>query len=377
VHGIYVHVPFCVHRCHYCDFFTIAGRDQDREAYVDRLLDEAAAVIPYLPRGIETVFIGGGTPTHLPGPALAKLLAGLGTLLESGQHPVGEWTVEANPDTVTESVAQILAAGGVNRVSLGAQSFEVAALAALERRHNPAAVPIAMAHLRAAGIDDLSLDLIFGVPGQADPLPAWQRDLEAAVALQPMHLSCYGLTYEPGTPLKRRLEQGRVTRVDQEIEADQYVHTVTRLAEAGFEQYEISNWSKPGRRCQHNEAYWLNRNWWPLGPSGSGHVNGTRWRNVPRLGPWLAGTGLSAIDTLEQLDADGRAGEVLMLGLRRLDGVARPVVATACDTPKRGRERRAAIAKHVEGGLLAWTREHLHLTPKGLLLADGVMGDLL
>ena len=377
VQGLYVHVPFCVHRCHYCDFFTIAGRDQDREAYVVRLLDEAAAVLPRLPVGIETVFIGGGTPTHLPVDALATLLEGLNSLLTAAGHPVREWTVEANPDTVTRPVADVLAGGGVNRVSLGAQSFEVAALAALERRHNPASVPIAMDHLRAAGIEDLSLDLIFGVPGQTEPLAVWRRDLAAAVSLQPSHLSCYGLTYEAGTPLRRRLETGSVERVDQSIEADQYQETIARLGDAGFEQYEISSWAQPGRRCLHNEAYWLNHNWWPLGPSASGHVNGTRWRNVPRLGPWLAGSGLPAIDTVERLDADGQAGELLMLGLRRLDGVPQGVVESACQTPERGAGRLEAIERHINAGLLIWTDGSLRLTPRGLLLADGVMGDLL
>ena len=377
IQGLYVHVPFCVHRCHYCDFFTIAGRDGDRGAYVDRLLAEAGAAIPRMKPGLTSVFIGGGTPTHLPAADLARLLRGLRTLLDRGGHAVREWTVEANPETVDASIAGVLAGGGVTRVSLGGQSFDTAALAVLERRHPIESVQAAFQTLRREGICDLSLDLIFGVPGLADPLKTWAGDLDHALDLDPTHLSCYGLTYEPGTPLRRSLEQGRVEAVPEDVEGGMYELARTRLAAAGFEQYEISNWARPGHRCLHNETYWLNGNWWPLGPSASGHVDGTRWRNIPRLGPWLAGSGLSHIDTVERLDADGRAGEVLMLGLRRLDGVPRGEVEAACSTPDRGAARTHAIERHLDSGLLRWTDERLGLTSTGLLLADTVLRDLL
>ncbi len=377
VQGIYVHVPFCVHRCHYCDFFTIAGRDSDRMAYVDRLLDEAGAVIPALRPGVTSVFIGGGTPTHLPPAGLRRLLEGLSALLDRGGHQVREWTVEANPETVTDAIAGVLAGCGVGRVSVGAQSFDRRALAALERRHTVGSVPMAVDVLRRAGITEISLDLIFGVPGLDEPLTTWAWDLDQAIALAPSHLSCYGLTYEPGTPLRHRLEQGRVRRVSDDVERAMYERTCSALKGAGFEHYEISNWAVPGHRCLHNETYWKNRNWWPLGPSASGHVDGTRWRNVPRLGPWLAGKGLSSIDTVERLDSDGRAGEQLMLGLRLLDGVPRDVIERGCSTPLRGAARSAAIESHVQAGLLVWAEDHLRLTSAGLLLADSVMCDVL
>jgi len=377
VQGIYVHVPFCVHRCHYCDFFTIAGRDEQRGAYVDRLLDEAAAAVPRLPAGIETVFIGGGTPTHLPPADLARLLGGLGSLLSAGRHAICEWTIEANPDTISPTVADILAEYGLNRVSLGAQSFHAGSLKALERRHDPRNVGQAMEFLRAVGIDDLSIDLIFAIPGQDNPLEIWKRDLDAALALSPTHLSCYGLTYERGTPLRRRLDVGQVVRVSEETEARMYEYTQDRLGAAGFEQYEISNWARPGHRCLHNLGYWRNANWWALGPSASGHVDGRRWRNVPRLGPWLEGSGLSPIDSFEQLDADGRLGERLMLGLRLQEGVALRLVEEATAAPKRGPARQAAIDRGLEGGLLLWHGDRLTLTARGLLLADGVIAELL
>lgn len=377
VKGIYVHVPFCFHRCHYCDFFTIAGRDEQRADYVTRLLGEAAAVLPRFPVGIRTVFIGGGTPTHLPVDALEELLSGLGSLLQAGGHTIEEWTIEANPDTVTPAVAEVLGAAGVNRVSIGAQSFHKGSLEALERHHDPSNVARAMELVRAVGISDVSIDLIFAIPGQSRPLELWKRDLDEALALDPSHLSCYNLSYELGTPLRRRLDTGAIERVSNDIEAQMYEHTLERLAGAGYEQYEVSNWAKPGRRCLHNLLYWRNENWWPLGPSGSGHVNGRRWRNVPRLGQWLQGSGLSPVDTLEQLDIDGQLGEVLMLGLRLNEGVPRHVVEAAIAAPLRGQVRCATIDEALQGELLAWTGDHLVLTPAGLLIADGIIGDLL
>lgn len=377
VQGVYVHVPFCIHRCHYCDFYTIAGRDEQRGAFVDHLLDEAAAVLPRLPRGIETVFIGGGTPTHLPANDLSRLLGGLRTLLTAGGHLLTEWTIEANPDTITPHVASLLANSGITRVSLGAQSFDPGSLAALERLHDPRNVAAAIEQLRAAGIDDVSLDLIFGIPGQVDPLGTWTRDLNEAIALDPTHLSCYGLTYEAGTPLRRRLDAGDVCRISQDHEAAMYEHCCGRLADAGFEQYEISNWARTGHACLHNLGYWRNTNWWPLGPGGSGHVDGSRWRNVPRLGQWLEQRGLPAIDGLERLDQDGCLGERLMLGLRLNEGIAKQLVEAAVAAPQRGPARGNAIERHVAGGLLCWQRDRLGLTSRGRLLADTVIAELL
>jgi oxygen-independent coproporphyrinogen-3 oxidase len=377
VNGVYVHVPFCVHRCHYCDFFTIAGRDDERGDFVDRLLGEAAAVLPRLPSGIETIFIGGGTPTHLPTGDLQRLLVGLGELLAAGAPPLREWTIEANPDTITPQIAAVLAGSGVTRVSLGAQSFDPVSLATLERQHEPRNVGFAVDHLRAAGIEDVSLDLIFGIPGQAAPLDVWKRDLDHAIAVRPTHLSCYGLTYEAGTPLRRRLDRGQVARVSEDTEAALYEHTLTHLAAAGFEHYEISNWALPGNRCKHNLGYWRNANWWPLGPGGSGHVDGRRWRNVPRLGPWFLADGLPAIDSYEHRSRDDRLGEALMLGLRLSEGVPRELVDEAMAAPDRGSGRGAALERHQADGLIAWREDRLALTHRGRLLADTVIGDLL
>jgi oxygen-independent coproporphyrinogen-3 oxidase len=185
------------------------------------------------------------------------------------------------------------------------------------------------------------------------------------------------LTYEAGTPLRRRLDVGDITSVCEDIEARLYEQATDRLAAAGFEQYEISNWARPGYQCRHNLGYWRNANWWPLGPSGSGHVDARRWRNVPRLGPWLGGRGLSPVDSFEQLDLDGHYGEVLMLGLRLNEGVPFEQVERAVLTLDRGPGRKDAIDRHLAAGLLVWQADRLILSSRGRLLADTVIGDLL
>ena len=370
--AVYVHVPFCRHRCHYCDFFTIAGRDDARTAYVDRLLEEAKLVLPGLQMEAPCVFVGGGTPTYLQPDDLHRLLTGVGACLPV--TPV-EWTVEANPETVDADIAAALHDGGVTRISVGMQSAQPQLLQALERQHDPESVPRAFGHLRTAGFNDLSVDLIFGIPGQC--LAQVQADLEAALELEPTHLSVYGLIYEPGTPLRRRRDSGVVKAVEEDTEADMYLLVQQVLAERGFGQYEISNWALPGRACRHNEVYWLNGNWWPLGPAAAGHAMGTRWRNVPRLKQWMDSTGLPPVVDLECLDTDGRYGEVLMLGLRRLVGVPRDRVEAACATAGRGALREAVISRSIEQGLLQWRDDHLAFTSGGLLLADQVIRNLL
>lgn len=370
--AIYVHVPFCRHRCHYCDFFTIAGRDDARSAYVDTLLREAACTIPALPMVGPTLFVGGGTPTYLLPDDLDRLLQGVRATMAV---PPVEWTVEANPETVDAVIAYVLCGAGVTRVSLGMQSAQPKLLQALERQHDPDSVPRAVSHLRSAGLSSVSLDLIFGIPGQT--LAQVEADLDAALALGPVHLSVYGLVYEPGTPLRRRRDKGLVLQVDESVEADMYTCVQERLATAGFEHYEISNWALPGHRCRHNEVYWTNGNWWPLGPAAAGHVRGLRWRNVPRLGMWMETEGFAPVTDVEQVDLDGQLGEALMLGLRLLEGVPRTLVDAACATPLRGGVRHAAVERHIAGGLIVWRGDRLALTSAGLLLADVVIGDLL
>lgn len=370
--GAYVHVPFCFHKCHYCDFYSFVETRGREGAYVDRLLEEAGAWSSLAAGPLETLFVGGGTPTLLEPRLLARLLDGVRRVLP--WRADAEWTVEANPETVTDDVARVLAGAGVNRVSLGCQSFDPVLLKALERWHDPASVPRAVERLRAAGIENLNLDLIFAIPGESHK--AWERDLERALALEPSHLSCYGLVYEPNTALTKRRDMGEVHQVDDGIEAAMYEFARARLAAAGFDHYEISNWARGGRRCRHNELYWTDADWLALGPSASGHAGSLRWKNVPRLGDWLDRGPFSPLEHAECVTPRQRSGERFMLGLRRLEGIEVDEVERLLEHGDDAPRRRAVIDRACADGLLERHDHRLRLSPRGLLLADQVLSGL-
>lgn len=369
----YIHVPFCFHKCHYCDFYSIVDSRDRQGVFTDRLIAELQSAAELLPSNMETVFVGGGTPTLLAVEHWRRLLQEIHSSLIHSRAV--EFTVEANPETITPELAGTLAQGGVNRISIGAQSFNPIHLKTLERWHDPKNVSRAMAHFRDAGIASINLDLIFAVPGQS--LDDWLRDLDVALSLEPAHLSCYGLTYEPNTPLTKKMQMGAVTPVDEALEAQMYVATMDRLADAGYEHYEVSAWAKPGRRCAHNLIYWTNSNWWPFGPSASGHINGTRWKNVPRLGEYLDYGPLPRIQDVERLDEDGRIGEELMLGLRLIEGIERTRLERLLRAGARATTRREAIERFARDGLLERTADRLRFTRDGLLLADTVLKELI
>ena len=371
--GAYIHVPFCAHKCHYCDFYSFVDTESRQGAFVERLEAEMRAVADAFIRApLETVFFGGGTPTLLEPPLLERMLSSLRRILPLAAD--AEVTVEANPETVTPEVAAILAAAGVRRVSMGCQSFEPRLLQALERRHRPERVPEAIASLRAAGVPQVNLDLIFGIPGSTTD--DWLRDLDRAIALAPDHVSAYGLVYEPNTPLHTRMRRGDVTPIDEDVEARMYEHALDALAAAGLERYEISNWSRPGMACRHNLTYWTGGDWWAFGPSGSAHGAGVRWKNVPRLGDWLASGPFPPVQDVERVDADGRIGERFMLELRLACGIAEDEVERMLGAGSRGGARRAAIARHESSGLLERRGGRLTLSRRGLLLANAVVADL-
>lgn len=391
VDALYLHLPFCFHKCHYCDFFSVVERgDQDRqEAFTDALIAELAAWADYLEPRPTTLFAGGGTPTYLRPQLWARLLDAL-QHLGYLQH-AHEFTVEANPETVTAELMHQLAQGGVNRVSIGAQSFQRESLAALERWHDPDNVPRAIAHARAAGIQNISLDLIFAIPGQT--MAMLDRDLERLIELRPTHLSTYGLTYEPNTALTARLRVGQVTPIDEDLEREMYGHVLQRLEAAGFEHYEISNWALNLRpeerlgnspqqqtayshpnRCAHNLVYWQNRNWLGVGPAAASHIDGHRWKNVPNLPTYLATAPHPATQDHEHLPGDQRVGEQLMLGLRLSDGIALQWIDQHL---RPGDRRRDAINEMLELRMLERTATHLRLTRRGLFVADSVISKVL
>ncbi len=369
VRSLYAHVPYCQTICGYCDFYSEVLDRGWSGALVDCLLSELRGW-DEPGRAFDTVFVGGGTPTTLPPGELARFLSALRERLAAG----AEFTVEANPATVDAEVADVLVAAGVTRLSIGAQSFDPGELRVLDRIHKVADVGKTVAMVRRAGLRSVNLDLIFAIPGQT---PAgWRKNLEAATALEPDHLSCYGLTYTKPTPLYDALQRGRVTRVDTDVEAEMYETTIDFLAAAGFEQYEISNFARPGEACRHNLACWHNRPYVGIGPSAAGLVDGTRYKNVPDTAEWsrALSEGRSPWIEREVLEPDQSARETMMLGLRLIEGVERAEFAE-----RFGKDPAVlfsdAIARHVELGLLCIDERSIRLTRRGLLLADSVMAD--
>lgn len=374
IRAVYVHVPFCRTLCGYCDFYSVVPEPGAVGPLVDVLLRELDACQARLELAAETIFVGGGTPTILPPGELGRLLTRLRGL--AGDEAGLEFTVEANPATVTPEIAAVLVSAGVNRVSIGAQSFDPAELRTLQRGHEPPQVAQTVAACRQAGIAQLGLDLIFAVPGQS--LPSWRASLNAAIALRPEHLSCYGLTYEPGTRLLRQLQAGEVTRIDQDLEADMYEHAIDALTAAGYVHYEISNFARPGCQCRHNLACWHNEPYLGIGPSAAGLVDGVRYKNVADVGRYTQAVqaGRSPRVEQERRSAEQRARETAMLELRLIEGIDRRRFAR-----RFGQDPvhffAAAVQRHRERGLLEVTDARLRLTRAGLLLADAVIVDFL
>ena len=362
----YIHVPFCAHRCGYCNFTLVAGRDELVDAYVRAIALELAALGG--PRELDTLFIGGGTPTHLPAAALGRLLT---LLRETFVLAEGyEFSVEANPVDMTPSLASLLADHGVTRLSLGVQSFNADKLRSLERDHS-GAVARRACEIALAAFPSVSLDLIFGVPGETREV--WQADLAQAVAIRPQHVSTYGLTFERGTSFWSRLEHGAIARLDEELELAMYASAIDTLAAAGFEHYEVSNFARPGHRCRHNEAYWAGDGYYAAGPGAARYVNGRREMNHRSTTTWLKRVlaGQSPVAESETLAPDDRARERLVFGMRRLEGVQRDEFQfrTGCSVDALVA---VPLARFVAAGLLQDDGQRVRLTREGLFVSDSI-----
>lgn len=385
VRSLYVHVPFCSHKCHYCDFYSIVDTRDRQEAFTERLVRELRAISPRAAgEALGTIFVGGGTPSMLRLNLWERVMDALHAHFDMsgmGRGGGGEFTVECNPDTATPELLELLASRGVTRVSMGAQSFHVAHLKTLERWHDPEAVPRAVEAARSAGIARQSLDLIYAIPGQT--MEDLDRDLDAALALGTEHLSAYTLTYEPGTAMTARLGRGEFTRAEEDLEADMFEHVAARLARAGLGRYEVSNFARAGAECRHNLAYWRQEEWLAAGPSASGHYAGHRWKNVPRLDEYLEtdDEGFAPVIDHEAPDARRALGERLMTGVRLAEGVEISTVlarADAVDTAIRARVERV-VGAYVASGHLR--REgatgRVGPTDRGFLMVDGIARELL
>jgi putative oxygen-independent coproporphyrinogen III oxidase len=371
--GVYLHVPFCRVRCGYCDFNTYTSselRGARQDEYADTLLGEVDLAARVLERAgglrpASTVFFGGGTPTLLPPGDLARMLDGVRRTF--GVDADAEITVEANPDTVTDAVAAELAASGVTRLSIGMQSAVPHVLAALDRTHEPASVGTAVTAARGAGLD-VSVDLIYGAPGES--IDDWRASLDAAVALEPDHVSAYALIIEDGTKLARQIRRGEVVAPDDDLQADMYELADEQFAHAGFDWYEVSNWARDERhRSRHNLAYWTGADWWGFGPGAHSHISGTRFWNVkhPAAYAQRLAAGESPAAGREVPDASARLLENVLLRSRIREGLA------VADLLGEGRH---AVAALIADGLIdgpTALRGRIVLTRRGRLLADAVV----
>lgn len=419
----YIHVPFCRHRCGYCNFTLVAGRGDLVDGYLRAIELELAAL--ETPREVDTLYFGGGTPTYLSPDELKQLARtvlkwhplarpspsplpkgegseGEGTKTTAlglhprhssaasvapspgrhGDHPLpqgegfqGEWTVEANPSDVDPAMADALAELGVTRVSLGAQSFRPDKLQLLERDHDARDIERAVRLVREAGMH-VALDLIFATPGET--LPQWAADLDVALALRPDHVSTYGLTFERGTAFWGRRLRGELAEVDEELARDMYALAIDRLTEAGLAHYEVSNFARPGQRSRHNETYWSGDGYYAAGPGAARYVDGVRETNHRSTTTYLRRVleGQSPVAEREQLAPEARARELLVFGLRRIEGVSRRAFAA-----RTGYEIEqliaAPLAKFVGLGLLADDGERIRLTRDGLMVSDAMWPEML
>ena len=376
--GVYVHVPFCSVRCGYCDFNTYTltelGVDGASVAtYADAALAEldlAAKVLGGRAPQVQTVFVGGGTPTMLAAGDLVRVLHGIRERF--GLAPGAEVTTEANPDSVTPEALATLAGGGFTRVSLGMQSAVPHVLRTLERTHDPANVARAVAAAKDAGLR-VSVDLIYGTPGES--LEDWRTSLEAATALAPDHVSAYALVVEEGTKLAAQVRRGQVPAPEDDDEAAKYELADEVLTAAGLRWYEVSNWARtPQDRCRHNEGYWAEGDWWGVGPGAHSHVGGVRWWNVkhPNAFAGRLSSGQSPAAGREVLTDEQRYDERVLLGVRLAEGL--PIA----DLRPEGREAVAGlIADGLVDGPSAMSPRRVVLTRRGRLLADTVVRRLL
>jgi oxygen-independent coproporphyrinogen-3 oxidase len=369
----YIHVPFCAHHCGYCDFAIATGQDHRIDRYLDALDAELSTLGQ--PQSVRTLFLGGGTPTHLSATQLERLLSSILRWLPLVPSNESEFSVECNPDSLSADKIDVLADHGVTRISLGAQSFHADLLQILERAHDPDEIGRAVERVRRR-IENVSLDLIFGVPGQTDS--QWRADLSRALALEPDHLSTYGLTYEKGTPLWKRRQRGQIRSLDEDAELELYALAIDTLEAVGFEQYEISSFARPGRRCRHNEVYWANEAYFGFGMGAARYVLGRRELITRDLHRYIRQTlsGESAVMQSEELGPKERARETMAVQLRRVEGIDRTsfLVQTGFALDSLAGE---ALTRHVEQGFLTDDGRSVRLTRRGKYVADAVIERLL
>lgn len=371
--AVYIHVPFCAHRCGYCDFTLIARRDDLIGDYLKSLAMEMERKPLEQRPLIDTLFFGGGTPTHLSADQFTYLFQIVNRHFQCS--PNAEVSVEANPLDLTDEKIERLSELGVNRISLGVQSFSQHALETLERDHRAESIRNVVQRLRPR-FRNFSFDLIFGVPGQS--LQSWRETLEQAIELEPAHLSTYGLTFERGTAFWTRRERGEMANIPEDLERDEYALAMEFLQAAGYQQYEISNFARPGFECRHNHVYWSGDEYWAFGPGAARYIHGRRETNIRSVLSWLAKieSGQSPVADEEELSAEHRARELVYLGLRRNRGVSRQEFfeRTGYDL---GHLYHEQIEEQSSLGFLESDDAGIRLTSEGRFIADRVVMEFL
>ena len=373
--AVYVHVPFCLHHCGYCDFALVANRDHLIPQYLVALENELQAHRRIFGESVDvdTIFIGGGTPTHLSPATLQNLF----TLIHQHFRPTpnAEISVEANPDGLDDERLDVLRSNGVNRLSLGVQSFDNAVLKTLERTHTG---DQAMQTVERCGnwFPNVSLDLIFGVPGQS--AASWQHTLDIATSLPVKHVSTYGLTFEKDTPFFRREQHGQLKRTPDELERTMYLDAIAHLTARGMQHYEVSNFAQSGFECRHNMVYWNADEYFAFGPGAASYLNGIRRTNTRSVVRWLKSWQQSeaAVEDCEELSNEEKAREAIMLALRMRKGL------NVSEFEKRFGLSFTELAgdglqQHIDSGFLVRQSDFVSLTTEGLLIADTVISDFL
>jgi oxygen-independent coproporphyrinogen-3 oxidase len=377
--SFYIHIPYCVRRCGYCDFNTYTPAELQvsedltkiSNNHIDLLIAEAdqarASVKTTAP--IPTIFFGGGTPTLMEPSDLKRVLKHLED--KFGFAPDIEITIEANPDTVTKEKLAALREIGINRISFGMQSGVEHVLKVLDRTHNPANVSKATNWAKEVGFDEISVDLIYGAPGES--IEDWQKTIQTALELPITHISAYALIVEAGTKLAGQVKRGEVVIPEDDQTADKYLIADESFSKAGFDWYELSNWSKAGSECRHNIAYWVGANWWGLGPGAHSHVDGVRFWNVKHPAAYQdrLTTGAEPIQEREILTEEQMASERLMLEIRLKSGIAKSSLAA---------EQLDALESFRIGGALdpdMWAAQRVALTQSGRLIADRIVREIL
>ena len=369
--GLYIHIPFCKSRCVYCDFYSTTSMSL-RQRYVDSLCKEMEQRSKEQGAGgkrIETVYLGGGTPSQLSEEQLRQLFSHIYQTFDVSKE--AEVTIECNPDDVNDEFTQLLSELPVNRVSMGTQTFSPERLKFLRRRHTAEQVPQAVERLREAGIGNISVDLMYGFPGET--MEEWEQDIQSVVRLNVEHLSAYALQYEEGTPLYKMLEQGKVSEVDEEVSRAMYYRLIDALAEAGFEHYEISNWGKTGFHSRHNSSYWNQTPYIGLGAAAHSFDGENRQWNVADIHRYMEGIekGEPCVEH-ELLTPDNHYNEIVMTALRTSAGFAlkmlSPEYADYCLRQAR---------RFIDDGLLKDDGQCLRLTREGLFVSDMIMAELM